>query len=271
MSVLSTVHSHCTYCDGKNTPVEMAEAAYKLGFISYGFSSHSHLPYRNGYAMKMQREALYRSEITDLKKQYAGKMEILLGLELDGDSYMPDFKYDYLISSVHQLHIGGKVFPVDQSKAVFEECIKEFGGIKNVIKIFYHETLKAAKRDNIDIIGHLDLITKFNEQGDLFDPNDEGYLSIVKNTVDEIVKAKPNIIFEVNTGAMARGYRSEPYPALPILKHIAKSGAKVIINSDTHNKDSIDFGFDKATQHCKAAGINKVLRLRQNSFEEIEI
>lgn len=271
MSVLSTAHSHCTYCDGKNTPAEMAEAAYKLGFVSYGFSSHSHLPYRNGYAMKMQREALYRKEVAQLKNKYAGKMEILLGLELDSDSYMPDFKYDYLISSVHQLHINGKVFAVDQSKEVFEECIKEFGGIENVIKVFYNETVKAAKRNNIDIIGHIDLITKFNEKGDLFNPNDEQYLDTVKHTVDEIVKAKPNIIFEVNTGAMARGYRSEPYPALPILKYIAKSGAKVIINSDTHNSETINFGFEKAVEHCKAAGINKVLRLRQSGFEEIEI
>lgn len=271
MSVLSTAHSHCTYCDGKNTPEEMLQAALNLGFVSYGFSSHSHLPYRNGYAMKMQREANYRNEVSALKKQYDGKIEVLLGIELDSDSYAPDFKYDFIISSVHQLHINGKVFAVDQSRAMFEECIKEFGGIKNVINTFYDLTVKAAKRDNVDIIGHLDLITKFNEKGDLFDPNDEQYLNIVKNTVDEIVKAKPNVIFEVNTGAMARGYRSQPYPALPILKHIANSGAKVMINSDTHNVDTIDFGYEQAINHCKAAGIKSVMRIRKNGFEEIEI
>ena len=79
--ILSTVHSHTTYCDGKNTPAEMAEAAYKLGFLSYGFSAHSHLPYKNGYAIKMEKEKLYReifsTELYGIVERFGDRLVIL--------------------------------------------------------------------------------------------------------------------------------------------------------------------------------------------------
>ena len=154
MSVLSTAHSHSIYCDGNNTPAEMAEAAYKLGFVSYGFSGHSYLPYPNDYAMSLENEQKYRHDISQLKKQYDGKMEILLGLELDSDTPYPDFKYDFLISSVHHLEVGGNIYFVDDTPASFAECLNAFGGIKAMCKAFFDLTVTAALRKNIDIVGH---------------------------------------------------------------------------------------------------------------------
>lgn len=271
MKYLSTMHSHCTYCDGANSPAEMAEAAYKLGFVSYGFSSHSHLPYKAGYEMKMEKEKLYRTEIQALKEQYNGKMEILLGLELDADSLYPDFKYDFLISSVHQLHTNENWYPVDHTKAHFDECLKAFGGIENMLKEFYSATITAALRDNIDIVGHIDLIGKFNENNVYFDPTDKKYLDLIFSAIDTIFKKRPDIIFEINTGAISRGYRTTPYPDIPVLKYLAQKGARLMLNSDTHSVKTIDYAYDIALEHCNKAGVKKLYRLRKNGFEEIEI
>lgn len=271
MNYLSTMHSHTTYCDGDNSPVKMAEAAYKLGFVSFGFSGHSHLPYKAGYEMKMEKEKFYRKEIQDLKEQYNGKMEILLGLELDADSEYPDFKYDYLISSVHQLHINGNWYAVDHCKADFDECVNAFGGIDNMIKAFYSATITAALRDDIDIVGHIDLIGKFNEDNAYFNPNDEQYLNAVFGAIDAISEKRPDIVFEINTGAISRGYRTTPYPDIPVLKYLAQKGARLMLNSDTHSADTIDYAYDKALDCCKKAGVKKLYRLRKHGFEEIEI
>lgn len=271
MNYLSTMHSHCTYCDGKNSPAEMAEAAYKLGFVSYGFSSHSHLPYKAGYEMKMEREKYYRQEVLSLKEEYDGKMEILLGLELDGDSVYPDYCYDYLISSVHQLHINEAFYPVDHSAENFGECVKAFGGIKNMAKAFYDATVAAALRENIDVVGHIDLIGKFNETHKYFDPNDDWYLSLARNTIDQILINRPDIFFEVNTGAISRGYRTTPYPDVPILKYLAEKGAKLILCSDTHAADTIDCAYTEAADYIKAAGFDFIYRLRKNGCEKIEL
>ena len=66
-----------------------------------------------------------------------------------------------------------------------------------------------------DIIGHFDLITKFNEGNALFDASDERYKSAAKAAAEALLKTPA--VFEVNTGAMSRGYRDEPYPAKEIL------------------------------------------------------
>ena len=39
--MLQNLHTHSTFCDGKNTPREMIEAAIALGFNSLGFSGHA--------------------------------------------------------------------------------------------------------------------------------------------------------------------------------------------------------------------------------------
>lgn len=271
MNLLSTMHSHCTYCDGKNTLSEMAKAAYDSGFVSFGFSGHSHLPYKAGYEMKMEKEKLYREEALQIIKEYDGKMEIFLGLELDADSVKPDFKYDFLISSVHQLHIGDNWYAVDHCKEDFDKCLNAFGGIKNMLKEFYSVTATAALRDNIDIVGHIDLVGKFNETNEFFNPNDEWYLKLVFECIDTILEKRPDIVFEVNTGAISRGYRTTPYPDLPVLKYLGEKGARIMLNSDTHAVDTLDYAYDKAIEHIKKAGINKIYVLRKNGFEEIEI
>jgi histidinol-phosphatase (PHP family) len=265
------MHSHTTYCDGKNTPLEMVESAYKKGFISFGFSGHSHLPYKAGYEMKMEKEAEYRKEVIALKKEFEGKMEVLLGLELDSDSVSPDFKYDFLISSVHQLHVGDDWYAVDHCKEDFNKCLKAFGSIENMLKEFYSVTASAALRENIDIVGHIDLVGKFNETNEYFNPNDEWYLKLVFECIDTILEKRPDIVFEVNTGAISRGYRTTPYPDLSVLKYLAKKGAKIMLNSDTHAADTLDFAYDIAIKHIKSAGINKIYRLRKFGFEEIEL
>ncbi len=271
MTYLSTMHSHTTYCDGDNTPAEMAEAAYKLGFVSYGFSAHSTLPFNAGYEIKKDDEEAYRNDVLKLKVKYEGKMEILLGLELDADSSKPDFKYDYLISSVHQLHINGNWYAVDHCKADFNKCISAFGGMDNMLKAFYSATVTAALRDDIDIVGHIDLIGKFNENGEYFDPTNTKYLDLVFDAIDAILEKRPDIVFEINTGAISRGYRTTPYPDIPVLKYLAKKGARLMLNSDTHAADTIDYAYDKALDCCKNASVKKLYRLRKNGFEEIAI
>ena len=34
-------HTHTTFCDGKSTPREMVEAAYRMGMTDFGVSGHA--------------------------------------------------------------------------------------------------------------------------------------------------------------------------------------------------------------------------------------
>lgn len=112
-----------------------------------------------------------------------------------------------------------------------------------------------------DIIGHFDLITKFNEKNVFFDENDCRYKSAWTDALDELLKR--DVVFEVNTGAVARGYRTYVYPSEEILKYIKNKGGRVIITTDCHDKDKIDFYIKEAYQIIKNIGLEYV------DFEDI--
>lgn len=74
-------------------------------------------------------------------------------------------------------------------------------------------------------------------------------------------------IFEINTGAMSRGYRSEPYPHAILLQYIHDHGGKACITSDCHARQNLDCGFDIARARARAAGFDTVMVLTDNGFE----
>ena len=78
--MLSNLHTHTTFCDGKNTPEEMVISAIQKGFYSLGFSAHAYAPYGLEYCMR--DEEGYIKEIARLKEKYKDKIEIYLGADL---------------------------------------------------------------------------------------------------------------------------------------------------------------------------------------------
>ena len=77
-----SVHTHADWCDGKNSLAEMAAAACAAGVKHYGVSCHSHtpIPIDEGCVLDADMTA-YRKAVLDLRAEYEGRMEILLGLE----------------------------------------------------------------------------------------------------------------------------------------------------------------------------------------------
>ena len=72
--------------------------------------------------------------------------------------------------------------------------------------------------------------------------NHPRYVKAWQSAADTLLKTgKP---FEINTGAMSRGYRTEPYPARDIREYIRRHGGKLILSSDSHMKDTIIFRFE---------------------------
>ena len=78
--------------------------------------------------------------------------------------------------------------------------------------------------------------------------------------------ARLGLIFEINTGAVARGYRSVPYPTLPLLKEIKRQGFGILFTSDCHEKNFFDCAFDDAVDLALAAGYKEYFVLRDGAF-----
>ena len=236
------LHMHTVFSDGKNTPEEMVEEAIRLGLDTVGISDHSHL---DPCGMTLEQSAEYRTEIARLKRKYAGRIRVLCGLERDfiSDDFGP---YDYAIGSVHLLPMpDGHHVSIDWTAEKQREGVeKYFGGDWYAFaEEFFATEAKVVEVTRCDIIGHFDLITKFIEQNPAFDPHHPRYVRAWQSAADILLKTgRP---FEVNTGAISRGYRTEPYPAPEIRRYILEHGGKLLLSSDAHSKEGIAFQFER--------------------------
>ena len=232
----SNYHTHTLFCDGKNTPEELVKKAIELGMAELGFSAHSDLcPDLDGY----------RKAVRHLAEKYRDKISIKLGIEYDYYFDVDTEPYDYVIGGVHYLERNGEIFPLDQSKDDFLPLAdKYYGGDFYALCEHYFETLtKVYDKTGCDILAHFDLVTKYNEGNTLFDPSHPRYIRAAEAALDVLTK-KP-VIFEINTGVIARGHRNDAYPALNLLDIILKSGCDTILSSDCHDADYLTASFDR--------------------------
>lgn len=257
MKIKSNFHTHSAYCDGKNTLREMVETACEKGFEVIGFSGHSYTPFDEEVSMSVEDTGRYEAEVDNLKSEYADRIKIYAGIEQDYFSEMTTENYDYVIGSVHYTYKNGKYLSVDETPEIFEMAVRDYydNDVYGFIEDYYKLVADVVEKTGADIIGHFDLITKFNEDEKYFSESHPRYVAAVDSALDKLIPTGK--LFEINTGAMARGYKKEPYPAKDILIKIAERGGKFILSSDAHAAENLDFGFEEVLKLLKELGINE--------------
>ena len=262
------LHVHTSFSDGKNTPKEMIEAAIDSGLERIGISDHSYTSFDESYCMLKERYYEYRTRINALKLHYSDKIAVSLGIEQDfySDDAAEDF--DHIIGSVHYIkaepgscyvpHKGicesreknGNApeyvyIPVDESPEILEFAADNYfgGDIYKLAEEYYKTVKKVVFRTRCDIIGHFDLISKFNEISPLFDENDPRYVNAWQDAALTLISF--GVPFEINTGAISRGYRTVPYPSYEMISFIRDRGGSFLLSSDAHSAENIAYGFDE--------------------------
>ena len=266
MSCLQNLHTHTKYCDGKNTPEEMIGYAMKKGFDSLGFSGHSYMFYSEEHSMSLSGTEQYKNEIRQLKQKYAGKMNIFLGLEFDLYSVIDLSGYDYLIGAAHYLKIGDSYVGFDRGADEVRRVIDTYFGGNGLsfAKAYYRTLSTLPEYGTFDILAHFDLITKNSEKTFLFDMDSKAYLDAAFEAIEALTGKIP--FFEVNTGAIARKYRTSPYPSVPILKEFKRRGWGATISSDCHDGQYLDCAFENARTLLAECGYTEQIVLTPNGF-----
>ncbi len=273
MILNSNIHTHSTFCDGKSTIEENVLKAIELGFESIGFSSHAYTGFDfDECGIKKDNVDSYFSELERVKEKYRGKITIFKGLELEsrvlGDKRpVIDSRCDYTIGSVHMVKIGEKYYEVDYTPEIAAKAISLTSPLEYA-RLYFEELASFAEDTDFDVVGHFDLITKFNEKNNLIEESEE-YKQLALSYLERIARTEK--IFEINTGAISRGWRSTPYPAPFLLERLNELEAKIIITSDAHHKDNLDCAFDKALALIKKIGFRKVMKLTEKGFVKVEV
>ena len=145
-----------------------------------------------------------------------------------------------------------------------------FGGDAMAFAKAYYETVaKLPEKRAFDIIGHFDLLTKNNEQGRFLDVSSKAYLDLGMEAIWALKGKIP--LFEVNTGAISRGYRTSPYPQMEFLRELQTCGFGAVITSDCHDRNFIDCYYDEAVQLLAEAGFRSRWILTDAGFREVAL
>ncbi len=263
----STLHTHTTFSDGKHSVRENIESAISKNMRSIGFSDHSFTACDPSYCMQLEDYPVYLSELRAVKAEYAKELPVFVGIEKDYYSEIDRGEFDYVIGSVHYIVRGGVCYPIDHTRAQQETCVRDaFGGsVLDMAKCYFEMVAEHTCIARPDIVGHFDVLNKFSYMPEY----DDKFMAVAEESLRECIKWCK--LFEVNTGGMARGWRKNPYPNTHLLKLLCELGGGVVLNSDSHHKDNLDFAFPEALEYIKSAGFTKLSFLTESGFESTPI
>lgn len=269
--ILCDYHVHSSFSDGKHSPREIVESACQKGLSYIGFSDHSPFPYVAPYGMDEETISAYRHEILQLKEEFQGRIRIFCGIELDMDTVRDASEFDYRIGSVHYLDLGTERGPIDESPDATEHIIRDHfnGDPYRYAEAYFEKVSHLHEGRDIDFFGHFDLLTKFEEACGFFSPEEPRYRNAWMGAVEALLPYhKP---FEINTGAISRGWRTSPYPAKEVLLYLREHGATIIFGSDSHDKNTLCYNFSEAKAYAAACGFTSHVILTEEGPKEISL
>ncbi len=254
--ILADFHTHTNYCDGKHTPEEMVLGAIERGLEAIGFTEHSYTPFDLRYCLTEEKTKAYIQDVRALQEKYKDRIRIYCGLELDSFAPIPaPGTFDFLIGSVHYVQFGDHYVVMDEGNDNLRKGAQDFcnGDVYCIAEAYFERVVEAVRRCDAAIIGHFDVISKFQELDPIFDESHPRYVAAYRKAIDALIPM--NKVFEVNVGAISRGKRTTPYPSSPILQEIWERGGKLMLTGDTHQKENLCFQFEHWAEEIGKMGI----------------
>ena len=244
-------HLHSRFSDGCASLETMARAAAARGLSGVVFTDHMPLPFENRYALAHRRLETYRAEIQAVRRRMSGRLQVLMGLEMevlpshaDWSREIAQGPLDVLIASVHQVEAQGRRYLINGSAAEFVTALETgFGGdIRRLCEAYYGQSTAMVQTGLFRILGHLDVLAKHNRNGRFFDPSAPWYRELVAVLLAAVGRA--GMVVEINTGGLDHDVRSA-YPGPRILAAIEAKGIPVCLSSDAHRPEDVARHFDR--------------------------
>ncbi|MCJ8013921.1 histidinol-phosphatase [Paenibacillus sp. KQZ6P-2] len=251
---MHTHHFRCGHADGNIR--DYIEAGIAAGLQVIGISDHT--PYFGEkedqafprIAMGKSELVRYVQEVLELKKEYEGKIDVLLGIESD---YFPDHveayrkvltqhPFDYIIGSVHS--VGGvSIFNKNRWKSLNEKQHIE------VKEDYYRLIQDSARSGMFQILGHIDAM-----KGNY--PSFSGIMT--ERILDETLQviAENGIAIEINTSGKTK-LSGGWYPSDAILERAFHFGVDVTFGSDAHKPERVADEFNQVAERLKTIGFTE--------------
>lgn len=241
------MHNHtilCNHAEGSIEEYIRQAIAKKIEY--FGFADHAPMNFDQKYRMSFEEMKKYEKNILSAKEEFKGKINIILGYEVDFlegliDERVLKANVDYLIGSVHFLNKWG----FDNPEFIGEYKNKD---IDTIYEEYFDAIQALAKSKLFDIVGHIDLIKIFN-----YKPTKDIRL-IAKNAI-KTIKAN-NLVVELNVA----GYRkpvAEPYPGREIMELLSEYDIPITFSSDAHQPEHVGYMQENIYRYAREYGYKK--------------
>lgn len=250
---LHTHHVRCGHAQGQIR--DYIEAAIAGGLSVIGISDHS--PYFGSpkdqaqplIAMAKSEFPRYVEEISQLKQEYADRIDVLLGVESDffpehADIYRKEYTkypFDYIIGSVH-LSGGVSIFNRNRWKS-----LNDLQQIEHKEE-YYRLIQESARSGMFHILGHIDAMKGFYP----------AFSDIPTPKVDETLKviSECGVAIEINTSGKTKDVGGW-YPSDQLLERALHYGVEVTFGSDAHVPSRVGDEWELVRSRLKEIGFTQ--------------
>ena len=241
---------HCGFSNDTETrPEDMVESAIAKGLSVICFTDHydkDNLDWGDEAIFDVES---YFQKMIELQEEYRDQIDIRIGAEIGMQPYLAEYyqnfmaqhPFDFVIGSVHS------VLEHDVALDFFQKHSDPEG-----YKIYFEEMLQDVQKiKSYDVLGHLDYIVRYSNQGSKgFDLND--YMDIIEEILKQVIAHGKGI--EMNMSGLKYGLGA-PHPQPEIIKRYRELGGEIItVGADGHIPEHIAYDYHLADDILKSCG-----------------
>ena len=255
-------HVHTARCGhAGGSAREYVESGLARGLSELAFTDHLPLYFLPGddpdptIAMTRDELAGYVEEVLALKAEFAGRIDVLLGIEADyAEGHEEELAHllaaapwDVVLGSVHW--VSGDWIDAPGSGARHEA-----EGSAALWQEYYRLVGKAAGTGLFDVMTHLDLPKKYGHRR----PPESGGAEAL--AVAAVTAA--GVAVEVSSAGLRKTVKEE-YPAPALLSSLVAAGVPVVTSSDAHAPAEVGWGREAVVAAARAAGAREQVTFRR--------
>ena len=259
--IQADMHMHTWFStDSEACPRDMADEAVRKGLKTICFTDHFDKDDLEWGEEGIFDVDAYFVEMQKLQEEYAGKLNIRIGIELGLRTYLKDYyeeltkkyPFDFVIGSVHNVPYkkdaeGNILYTDPAAEKLFTDRTD-----KEAYRLMMETTLENVRTsDCFQTLGHLDYVVRYGKSREK-EYSYTDYADIIDEILKLLIEKEKGL--EVNSAGLKYGLPfAHPHP--DVLKHYRELGGEIItIGADAHKPEHSAYDFAKAEEILKSCG-----------------
>ena len=259
--IQADMHMHTWFStDSEACPRDMADEAVRKGLKTICFTDHFDKDDLEWGEEGIFDVDAYFVEMQKLQEEYAGKLNIRIGIELGLRTYLKDYyeeltkkyPFDFVIGSVHNVPYkkdaeGNILYTDPAAEKLFTDRTD-----KEAYRLMMETTLENVRTsDCFQTLGHLDYVVRYGKSREK-EYSYTDYADIIDEILKLLIEKEKGL--EVNSAGLKYGLPfAHPHP--DVLKRYRELGGEIItIGAYAHKPEHIAYDFAKAEEILKSCG-----------------